>query len=162
MNRGETKERNWIALFGLPSIIVSLFLISTPTIAAMLAKISDYSIKQWPFIRKDIPIRLADEPNVMPEYEGGYEALYQLLFDNIQFPETLLTESGINKKVVINLSVTELGEINEVKILHSPSKEIESEIRRVIKLTKGKWEPATIEGHPVTSTINLPITFTTM
>lgn len=162
MNRGETKERNWIALFGLPSIIVSLFLISTPPIAAMLANISDYSIKQWPFIRKDIPIRLADEPNVMPEYEGGYEALYQLLFDNIQFPETLLTESGINKKVVINLSVTELGEINEVKILHSPSKEIESEIRRVIKLTKGKWEPATIDGHPVTSTINLPITFSTM
>ena len=162
MNRKETKGRHWIAILGLPSIMISLFIISTPPTAAMLSNISDYSVKQWPFIRKEIPIRLNDELNIMPEYEGGYEALYQLLYDNIQFPETLLNESGINKKVVINLSVTEFGDINEVKILQSPGKEIEDEIRRVLKFTKGKWKPATIHGHPVKSTINLPIAFSTM
>ena len=162
MNRKDTNGRKWIAILGVPSIIVSIFIISSTPTAAMLSNISDYSLKQLPFFRKDIPISLTDETNIMPDYNGGYEALYQLLYENIRFPETFLNESGINKKLVINLSIDEWGEINDIKILQSPGKETDEEIRRALKLTKGNWEPATISGHPVRSTINLPITFSTM
>ena len=162
MNRKDTNGRQWIAILGVPSIIVSIFIISSTPTAAMLSNISDYSLKQLPFIRKDIPVSLTDETNIMPDYNGGYEALYQLLYENIRFPETFLNESGINKKLVINLSIDERGEINDIKILQSPGKETDEEIRRALKLTEGNWKPATISGYPVRSTINLPITFSTM
>lgn len=96
-------------------------------------------------------------PEVMAEYPGGEDNLLNYLEKNINYPRTAI-DSNIQGRVVIEFQVCTDGQLCNLKVVKSLSKETDEEAIRVIKNMK-TWKPAKIKGQPVASYYSLPISF---
>ena len=132
--------------------------------------------------------RAVDKPEVMPEYPGGIEAMYQFLVRNVQYP-ALAYEAGIQGKVIVKFIVSEEGvitNVNSEKVLSvnglkevvvnarqpgmtvAETAAVEQQIKalemlksesvRVVR-SMPHWKPGTKDGKPVPVRFSLPITF---
>ncbi len=83
--------------------------------------------------------------------------MMQYLSTNIKYPPKA-KEQKTQGKVIVVFTVTEKGEVNDVKIKRGLSEECDNEAMRVVKAMP-KWNPAKKDGIAVSSEMYLPITF---
>ena len=91
-----------------------------------------------------------------PEYPGGMGAFYYNTMENFKIPEGL---NG-NFKVYVSFVIEPDGSLSNAKVLRDPSKGgiLGTEALRVLKSTGEKWLPGEMNGKPVRTSYNLPIT----
>jgi len=93
-----------------------------------------------------------------PLFPGGEELLIKHITRNINYPE-YARKNKIQGQVVVKFCITKKGKITGYEIVKSVSSELDAEALRVVK-TLQRFEPARVDGEPVTSWFYLPITFT--
>jgi TonB family protein len=93
------------------------------------------------------------------EFEGGMEALYKWLNENIRYPEQARRDS-IQGTVILTFIVEEDGSITNVKVQHPNSKTalLQDEAVRVLN-SMPRWKPATFMKKAVRSNFFIPLTF---
>jgi len=99
-----------------------------------------------------------DEVDKEPTFKEG--TIERFLAKNLRYPDVdfegtveaglAIKEDGSMLGPLFYFKPTDTAEVNEA---------IFEEIRRVVKLTAGKWEPAKVDGKPVTVTKKLTIKF---
>lgn len=94
----------------------------------------------------------------IPMFPGGSELLARYISANIKYPVTA-KEKGTQGKVVVKFRITSRGSVNGYEITKSVSPELDAEALRVVK-TITRFEPAIVDGKPVSAWHYLPISFT--
>ena len=97
------------------------------------------------------------EVEVNADFKGGIDECYKWIDNTIHYPEEALAKK-IQGRVFVKFVVEKDGHITQPKVLRSPDKQLSEEALRIVKLMPA-WEPAKIDGKPVRSYLNLPITF---
>ena len=96
-------------------------------------------------------------PEQMPSFPGGDEALYQWVYDHMQYPEEC-KEQGVQGRVMVQLVIGKDGSIESAQAPRSPHEALSKEAIRLVK-SMPKWEPGRHNGRMVRSYLYLPITF---
>lgn len=98
-----------------------------------------------------------------PEFKGsklsdGQSMLKNYLLSHMEYPESSLqwNEEGTS---VVQFLVTAKGEVTEVKVINSVSRDIDREVERVLISTSGLWKPAIENGQPVAKVREVSIVF---
>lgn len=92
-----------------------------------------------------------------PMYPGGLEALQDYIKKELQYPINDF-KNNIEGRVYVNFRINTLGEIDNVKINKSVSKELDAEAIRII-LEMKKWKPASVDGRKINVAYTIPIDF---
>lgn len=94
----------------------------------------------------------------IPEFDGGIEALYKYLGENIVYPEAAKKDS-IQGRVILQFIVNADGSIQDVVVVKSSGNSLldEEAIRLVSAMPK--WIPGEQSGKPVRVRYTLPIVF---
>ena len=95
---------------------------------------------------------------LMPSFDGGEEALYKWLGENIKYPQ-VAKETGITGTVIVTFVVEKDGSISGVQLLKGIGGGCDEEALRVVK-NMPKWKSGKQNGVPVRVQFNLPIRFT--
>ena len=95
-------------------------------------------------------------PSSAPEFPGGFDALREFLSRNLLTPDNL--EVGEKKIVRARFIVDKDGSVSAIEIEVSAGKIFDKEVIRVCKKMP-KWKPAVQNGHPITVSYILPVTF---
>jgi periplasmic protein TonB len=91
------------------------------------------------------------------EFPGGNEALFDLIYRSLKYPE-MARESSIQGKVVVQFVVEKDGSISQVKVVKDIGGGCGQEVMRVIKSFPA-WSPAKQNGLKVRSRFTIPIAF---
>jgi TonB family protein len=94
----------------------------------------------------------------IPMFPGGEELLVKHIAMNTNYPEAAKAK-GIQGKVVVKFCITRKGSVNGYEVIQSVSPELDAEALRVVK-TITRFEPAIVDGKPVSAWYYLPISFT--
>lgn len=101
----------------------------------------------------------ASDPQYNPQFKGGDQALQEFIVDNLVYPE----EEKLNEIegfAIVAFVINVDGTVADVKINRSSgNKALDQEAIRIVKMTSGKWTPATIKNKPVRTISRLPISF---
>ncbi len=108
--------------------------------------------------KKEKKEEILGNSEIMPQFKGGLEKLFEYLGNNIKYPKRD-KNAGIQGKVYITFVVDKKGRIKDVKILRGVSQLIDAEALRVVKAMPN-WSPGIQAGNPVSVRYNLPINFT--
>lgn len=103
----------------------------------------------------DNTVKVAATLDKMPELEGGLETLYKHVKRNFNNPET--DEVRI-LKVYVSFVIEKDGSMTDIQVKRDPGYGLAKEAIRVLKSFKTKWEPGMLNGKPVRTAYNLPIT----
>jgi len=107
--------------------------------------------------------------DVMPEFEGGQEALFAYIAGEIKYPPEAL-KNGVTGKIFIQFVISETGTIDEATVVRADVKDLtgeptelnkdllEAEALRVI-LAMPDWTPGTIDNKPVKVSFAIPLKF---
>lgn len=110
-------------------------------------------------IAKDnvIKTETMDESFVEAEYVGGGMALMKFLMDNVKYPKEAEIQH-IEGEVIVSFQLSDEGDVMSVHISKSVCNFLDNEALRVCKgITK--FKPALLNGSPIASIYDLPITF---
>lgn len=94
----------------------------------------------------------------MPEFPGGINKFYTYVGKNFERPD-LESESLI--RLSVSFVIEKDGSMTDIKVLKDPGYGLGAEAIRVLKSLKAKWSPGIIDGKPVRTSYNLPITIQT-
>ncbi len=98
----------------------------------------------------------------VPEFKGGIAKLYQMLAENIRYPEDAMNDS-IQGRVLVELTIGTDGEIANAKVLKGIHKSLDQAALDAIKRIKeagAKFTPGIDkDGKPVVTTFVLPVSF---
>lgn len=113
---------------------------------------------------KNVVTPPAPDPNepilvsqVMPQFPGGEEALFEYLRKNLNYP-IIAKRANISGTVHVEFVVNRKGNISDVKILKGLGYGCDEETIRVIK-SMPTWSPGENQGHKVSVSYNIPVTF---
>ncbi|MCO6501071.1 MAG: TonB family protein [Vicingus serpentipes] len=101
--------------------------------------------------------KVYDKVDVMPEFNGGMDALINYMVTNINYPEAA-KEKNIEGKVLVGFMVDAKGNIKEVKVVESVDELLDKEAVRVVE-NMPKWKPGEKDGKKVNVEMTLPISF---
>lgn len=93
----------------------------------------------------------------MPQYQGGTEAMFAYLSENIKYPEKAQTEK-IQGRVIVTFVVSKTGEIKDARIIRGLFPECDVEALRVVNAMP-KWIPGKQNNKEVDVQYTLPINF---
>ena len=102
----------------------------------------------------DLPFVVVES---MPQFPGGDMALHQFIGNNLIYP-VKAQESGIQGRVILQFEIDEKGEIHNIVVVRSISKELDEEAIRILK-SMPKWIPGKQRGKAVKVKYTLPISF---
>lgn len=108
-----------------------------------------------PKIDEPLPPSILDK---LPEYPGGIAQFYKYVGNNFRRPE-LDVERTL--KVYISFVVEKDGSLTDIIVKNDPGYGMGKEAIRVLKSLKTKWAPGILDGKPVRTAYNLPITIKT-
>lgn len=91
-------------------------------------------------------------------YTGGKKAMREDLAESFIYPMDA-SETGDEGKVLVRFTINTDGSVNEVKVIRSISRAIDSAVQAAV-MTLSKWEPAIQNGLPIKSTIVVPFKVT--
>lgn len=91
----------------------------------------------------------------MPEFPGGIEKFYKYVGKNFNNPET---DEAKTLKVYVSFVIEKDGSMTDIQVKRDPGYGLGREAIRVLKSLKTKWEPGILNGKPVRTAYNLPIT----
>ena len=93
---------------------------------------------------------------INPKFNGGtIDKFYEFVNKNFDF--TKVTKTG---KLVASFTITEQGDLKDIKVIQFVDVVTATEIIRVLKLSP-KWNPALKNGKPTSVTLKLPLEFKT-
>ena len=93
----------------------------------------------------------------MPVFPGGIQALVTYLKDNVKYPQEM-AEKKIQGRVVVSFIIDKEGNVTDVKVAYSVSKQFDEEAMRVIRAMP-KWVPGKQNGKNVNVRYNIPVSF---
>lgn len=91
----------------------------------------------------------------LPEFPGGINKFYSYVGNNFEKPD-LDIETAI--RVNVSFVIERDGSMTDIKVLKDPGYGLGKEAIRVLKSLKTKWSPGIMDGKPVRTSYNLPIT----
>lgn len=96
---------------------------------------------------------------VAPFYQTNiYASVDDFLSKNIEYPSEL-KNSGIEGTEIIQFVVTPDGNLMDFIVINSVSPNLDEQIIQTLKITSGKWNPAMVDGNPVSMETEVSITF---
>lgn len=93
----------------------------------------------------------------MPSFPGGNQEMFNLINENIKYPQNAL-ESGIEGRVFVNFIVEPNGSISNVKVLRGIGSGCDEEAMRVVK-SLPRFNPGKRNDKAVRVSFTIPITF---
>jgi TonB family protein len=93
----------------------------------------------------------------IPMFPGGAELLGKYIAMNTKYPEEAKAK-GITGKVIVKFRITSKGKVNACQIYKSAAPELDAEALRVVKSIE-RFEPAIVDGKPVSAWFYMPIVF---
>lgn len=93
-----------------------------------------------------------------PEPEGGMEAFYKYVAENLEYPK-FASYNEISGKVYVQFVIDKEGNVKDVSIIKGIGGGCDEEALRIVKESPIKWEPGKQRGVPVKVRMVLPITF---
>lgn len=97
---------------------------------------------------------LAEE---MPQFPGGFVALYDYLENNLEYPEACI-EKNLQGKTYIKFTVETDGSISSLEVVKSSHNILDKEAIRVIQ-SMPKWEPGKQLNKSARVNYTIPINF---
>lgn len=94
----------------------------------------------------------------MPEFPGGMGKFYSYVGNNFKRPEL---DAERTLKVYVSFVIERDGSITDIEVKNDPGYGMGKEAIRVLKSLKTKWTPGILNGKPVRTAYNLPITIKT-
>lgn len=176
-DNGEVGLRRLVAVSVIPFLALGLFACDLAPVKALIRQFNDYSFyekssddegaEDWVeyegpneelSIVKDAMVSDPSSGNFIgAEYADGRMALMQFINANIKYPE--IAEANKKQgKVIISFQIAADGEVMSVGVNASADRWLDEEALRVCGMVS-KFTPATLDGRPVESIYNLPITF---
>ena len=101
--------------------------------------------------------RVFDVAEVMPQYEGGLEAMMKFIQKKIRYPRAP-RQIGIEGTVIVRFVVNGDGSISDVQVLRGVHPDYDKEAVRVISMLPS-WRGGSHNGRPVAVRMVLPIKF---
>ena len=93
----------------------------------------------------------------MPEYPGGFQALFEYLGQNVKYPEDA-EKQKIEGRVLANFVVETDGSISNVEVIKPAFPSLDAEAVRVLSAMP-KWTPGMQSGKVVRVKFTVPINF---
>lgn len=94
----------------------------------------------------------------LPEFPGGMAKFYTYVGNNFNRPEL---DADKILKVYVSFVIERDGSITDIMVKNDPGYGMGKEAIRVLKSLKTKWIPGVLNGKPVRTAYNLPITIKT-
>lgn len=137
-------------------LLFMLALSGSLTVQAQTEEKPVIKVETSPASEQEEPLVYVDTP---AEFPGGRQALMKYLSENLVYPESAI-ENGLQGKCVLKFVVSKTGTISMVSVQRGvpDCPECDAEAIRVIKAMPA-WKPGQMNGKPVASYFNLPITF---
>jgi periplasmic protein TonB len=101
---------------------------------------------------------LMTELDKMPEFPGGMSKFYTYVGNNFTRPDL---DAERTLRVYVSFVIEKDGSITDIIVKNDPGFGMGKEAIRVLKSLKTKWSPGIIDGKPVRTAYNLPITIKT-
>ncbi|MDY6437019.1 MAG: M56 family metallopeptidase [Bacteroidales bacterium] len=95
--------------------------------------------------------------DVMPEYFGGVNAMFDFIQKNVKYPESA-KKKGIEGRVFVQFVVEKDGNLSSFQVLRGVNDELNDEAIRVLKMMP-KWKPGMKDGKPVRVQYTMPFKF---
>ncbi len=170
--------RRWRALALVPALALALGLVAVPTVRAAVRAISasslavdkgtEISAPEQQSKRVASPDKasqtLVNEAEVMPQFPGGQQAMFQALKDNVEFPDPEQLrdwKADADGLTVVGFTVYADGSTGDFHCIKSCGYGDldQAAIDGVRKAVSVKWTPGTSGGKPVSVTYALPVKF---
>lgn len=97
------------------------------------------------------------DPEEMPQFKGGPEAMKKYLSANLNYPE-VARESKMEGEVMVTFVVNKVGEVEKATIMNGIDQHFDAEAIRVVE-SMPKWIPGKKDGTLVNTQMVLPIKF---
>jgi periplasmic protein TonB len=101
-----------------------------------------------------------DHAEVMPQYEGGLEAMMKFIQKKIRYPR-VPQKMGIEGTVYVRFIVNGDGSVSDVQVIKGVHPDYDKEASRVISMLPS-WKGGSHNGRPVSVRMVLPIKFNLM
>jgi TonB family protein len=105
--------------------------------------------------KEDSRVASVDVVERSPEYEGGLQAVTQLVSKELKYPRKS-RKAGVEGTVFVGFVVQPDGTVADVHIVKGLNKEMNEEVLRVMK-KMDKWKPGTRNGMPIKSKFVMPV-----
>lgn len=96
--------------------------------------------------------------DIMPEYKGGQKAMMSFMKSNLKYPETA-AKNRIHGMVVVQVIITDSGQIKGAKIIKGVEESLNEEALRVVNLLPETWIPGKTGDKNVNVLMNIPVSF---
>ena len=93
----------------------------------------------------------------MPEYPGGFEAMFDFINANLVYPQEAI-DAGIEGWVFVGFVVEKDGSVSSIKLLRGIGYGCDEAAMEVVRKMP-KWKPATQRGKPVRVQYQFPLNF---
>lgn len=156
----ETKEKEFQP--ALPTSDVSFTITETADsvpadMQNAVAKVSTKSVMMTSTSSNGGPVADKETTETDPEFPGGMWELYKYMAENIRYPEQAKND-GVQGRVFVRFVIDADGTVKEAEVLRGIGSGCDEEALRVVNAMP-KWKPGTVDGKPVRTQYNLPITF---
>ena len=98
-----------------------------------------------------------DKPDVLPEFPGGMDALFEFIRTNVKYPAEALSKK-IEGKVIVRFVVNKDGSIGRFKVISKTPEILNKEALRVVR-SMPKWKAGKKDGKVVNVEFVLPVAF---
>ena len=100
---------------------------------------------------------ICENPDQMPTFPGGQEALFNFLIKNVRYPP-IAERKGIQGRVFVSFIITKEGIVTNVNIAKSVDPSLNKEALRVIRMLPD-WTPGRKDGKVVNVKFTVPVSF---
>lgn len=101
--------------------------------------------------------KVYDVVEEMPQFPGGPSALFEYLFNNLQYP-VVAEENGVQGRVIVTFIVEKDGSISNAKVVKAVDPSLDKEAIRLVE-SMPNWIPGKQNGEPVRVKYTVPVTF---
>ena len=111
-------------------------------------------------IEKSEPQTIGTHAEIMPEFPGGLDAMYDYIRKNLSYPK-LAIETGVSGKVIVSFVIMPDGSVQMSNLERGIGFGCDDEAMRVISQMPN-WNPAQQNGRKVPIRMFLPVVFQTV
>ncbi|MBO7371438.1 MAG: M56 family metallopeptidase, partial [Bacteroidales bacterium] len=103
-------------------------------------------------------IAAGEGDETMPTFNGGtLEDFARWVQEHLVYPPKSIADNA-QGRVLVSFTITETGDVADVKVLRSANEDLDAEAVRVVSQSP-KWTPGTKDGKPVRVQYSIPIVF---
>ncbi len=146
-----TMRNGWTIAFTLITTVLTLTAYAQNSDLAMATDYGKAKVREVGYIK------LHKWAEVMPEYPGGATALSKYIAEKGIYPIQAI-KAQVSGTVPVEVHIDESGKILRAQVLRSLGFGLDEEALRLVSQMPD-WEPAKLEGMPVSAKITVPIRF---